>query len=862
MRVETTDHATHPGAAPPAVTGDAEHTPPQMSEEGERCELPVTGMTCAACARRIEKQLSRAEGVSVANVNFATNTATVSYDPKATDAKRLVQTVTDTGYGVAPEAATFAVDDSARPSGSSAPLEEYLSGKRGVLSVKFDLAEAEVRVEYLPGTTDAAAIRSAIADFGYRVRASVEDGAEGEDSLERAHREETRDLTRRFAVAAALSLPVLVIAMSHGKIPALNFSGVNYLQLALTAPVVLYSGAQFYRGAWAAVKHRAADMNTLIAVGTGAAFLYSVIATLFPSLLAGEQHGGMVMGGNAAMTPPVYFEAAAVIIALLLLGRLLEARAKGQTGNAIRRLIGLQPKTARVVRDGGESDVPLSEVAVGDIVRVRPGEKIAVDGVVTEGASAVNESMLTGEPVPVEKVVGDSVFGATLNKNGSLLFRATKVGKDTALSQIVRLVKEAQGSKAPIARLADTISGIFTPVVLCIAIVTFVLWYILAPVDVRFTMALTNFVAVLIIACPCALGLATPTAILVGTGKGAENGILVKGGAALERAQALTTVVLDKTGTVTEGKPSLTDMLVFGDLSENELLGLVASAERGSEHPLAEAIVGGAQERGIALSDARDFAALSGRGIEATVTRRKLLLGNTRLMAERGVAVSDAAREQMDALADAGKTPMLVALEGTLAGIVAVADRVKPEARESISALKAQGLNVVLLTGDNRRTAEAVAKQVGIETVLADVLPEGKLAEIARLQGAGQVVGMVGDGINDAPALAKSDVGIAIGTGTDVAIEASDITLLRGDLKGVAEAIALSKATLRTVKQNLFWAFIYNAVGIPVAAGLLYPLTGWLLSPILASLAMSLSSVSVVTNSLRLRGFRASAASH
>jgi Cu+-exporting ATPase len=859
MKVET-DHTTHLGAAHQVGNGNADHTPQPMSEEVERCELPVTGMTCAACARRIEKQLTRAEGVTEANVNFATNTATVSYDPKATDVKRLVQTVTDTGYGVAPEAATFAVDDSARPSGSSAPLEEYLSGKRGVLSAKFDLAEAEVRVEYLPGTTDAAAIRRAIADFGYRVRASVEDGADGEDSLERAHREEFRDLTRRFAVAAALSLPVLVIAMSHGRIPALDFPGVNYLQLALTAPVVLYSGAQFYAGAWASLRHRAADMNTLIAVGTGAAFLYSVVATLFPTLLATGQHNGMAMGGSDTPTAPVYFEAAAVIIALLLLGRLLEARAKGQTGDAIRRLIGLQPKTARVVRGGAEQDVPLSEVLVGDVVRVRPGEKIAVDGTVTEGASAVDESMLTGEPVPVEKSVGDSVFGATLNKNGSLLFRATKVGKDTALSQIVRLVKEAQGSKAPIARLADTISGIFTPVVLCIAIATFVLWYILAPVDVRFTMALTNFVAVLIIACPCALGLATPTAILVGTGKGAESGILVKGGAALERAQALTIVVLDKTGTVTEGKPSLTDVVAFGDLSESELLGLVASAERGSEHPLAEAIVGGAQERGVTLSDAQDFTALSGRGVEATVAGRKLLLGNARLMTERGVTVTDVAREGLDAFADAGKTPMLVAVDGNFAGIVAVADRVKPEARESVAALKAQGLSVVLLTGDNRRTAEAVAKQVGIDTVLADVLPDGKLAEIARLQDAGQVVGMVGDGINDAPALAKADVGIAIGTGTDVAIEASDITLLRGDLKGVATAIALSKATLRTVKQNLFWAFIYNAIGIPVAAGLLYPFTGWLLSPILASVAMSLSSVSVVTNSLRLRGFRADAA--
>lgn len=835
-----------------------EHNAMKQSRDAdaERCELPITGMTCAACARRIEKQLTKAAGVSGASVNFATSTATVSFDPQATDVKRLSQAVADAGYGVAPEIATFAVDESARPSGSSAPLEDYLSGKRGVLSARFDLAESEVRVEYLPGTTDIGTIRRAIADFGYRVRASAEEGTDGEDSLERAHREESRDLTRRFVVAAVLSLPLLVIAMSHGSIPALNFPGINYLQLALAAPVVLYSGAQFYAGAWAAFRHRSADMNTLIAVGTGSAFLYSATATFLPSLFAAGSHASGMGNMASAPMPPVYFEAASVIIALLLLGRLLEARAKGQTGEAIRRLIGLQPKTARVVRGGREEDVPLSEVTVGDTLRVRPGEKIAVDGTVTEGTSAVDESMLTGEAVPVEKHEGDAVFGATLNKNGSLLYRATRVGKDTALAQIVRLVKEAQGSRAPIARLADTISGIFTPVVLCVAIATFVLWYVLAPTDARFAMALTNFVAVLIIACPCALGLATPTAILVGTGKGAENGILVKGGAALERAQALTTIVLDKTGTVTEGKPSLTNVVTFAGVSEPELLRLVASAERGSEHPLAEAIVRGAEERGIVLADAQQFGAVSGQGIVASVSGHRLLLGNARLMRERNVPVAEAASETADRLAGEGKTPMFAAVDGALAGIIAVADTVKPEARSAIDALRAQGLNVVLLTGDNRRTAEAVARQVGIDTVLAEVLPEGKVAEIARLQGAGQIVGMVGDGINDAPALAKADVGIAIGTGTDVAIEASDITLLRGDLRGVVTAIALSKATLRTVKQNLFWAFVYNAVGIPVAAGLLYPLTGWLLSPILASLAMSLSSVSVVTNSLRLRGFR------
>jgi Cu+-exporting ATPase len=644
--------------------------------------------------------------------------------------------------------------------------------------------------------------------------------------------------------------------MSHGAIPALNFPGVNYLQLALTAPVVLYSGLPFYKGAWAALRHRAADMNTLIALGTGVAFLYSAAATLFPSFFIGpSQHAGMA--GMTTTTPPVYFEAAGVIIALVLLGRLLEARAKGQTGEAIRRLLNLQPKTARVVRGGQEIDIPLSDVIVGDQVRVRPGEKIAVDGVVLEGASAVDEAMLTGESLPVDKKAGDAVFGATINKSGSLVFRATKIGKDTALAQIVRLVQEAQGSKAPIARLADTISGVFTPVVLGIAVLTFLAWYVFGAEETRLSMALMNFVSVLIIACPCALGLATPTAILVGTGKGAENGVLVKGGAALERAQALTTVVLDKTGTVTQGKPSLTDVAIFGAVSEAELLRLIAAAERGSEHPLAEAIVRGAQERGLSLPNATTFAAVAGQGIVATVEDRPVLFGNERMMRERGIALSDAACESAVRLSSEGKTPMFAAVDGTFAGIVAVADTVKPEAKGAIAALKAQGLEVVLLTGDNQRTADAVAKVVGIERVLAEVMPDAKAAEIARLQSEGRVVGMVGDGINDAPALAKADVGIAIGTGTDVAIEASDITLLRGNLCGVVTAIALSKATLRTVKQNLFWAFVYNVVGIPLAAGVLYPFTGWLLSPIIASLAMSLSSVSVVSNSLRLRRFRA-----
>ncbi len=842
------------------TTKTTNETAVSAQNDAQRCDLPITGMTCAACARRIEKQLNRAEGVRQASVNFATSKATVEYDPTATGIRQLMETVEDAGYGTTGTAhAEFIVDDSARVSGSSQPLEHHVSGVSGVVGVDFNLATMAVRIEYLPGMVDIAGLRRAIEDFGYRVREVPGGGgdATAEDALEKAHAEEYRDLLRKFLVAAVLSLPVLVIAMSHGKISWLNFSGVNYVQLALTTPVVFYSGGQFYRGAWAAFRHRAADMNSLIAVGTGAAYLYSVAATLAPGFFARSgagEHGGMAAGMGAEAVP-VYFEAAGVIIALILLGRLLEARAKGRTGEAIRRLVGLQPRTARVVRDGVETDIPVEEVVPGDIVLVRPGEKIPVDGIIVDGASAVDEAMLTGESLPVEKTTGDDVFAATMNKSGAFRFCATKVGKDTALQQIVKLVQDAQGSKASIARLADVISGVFTPIVLCIAVATFVAWYLLAPTETRFTMALVSFVSVLIIACPCALGLATPTAILVGTGKGAENGVLIKGGASLETAHKIDTLALDKTGTITRGKPELTDVVRADDIDENELLRLAASAERGSEHPLGEAIVGAARERGLELSEATAFNAVAGQGIEATVDGRNLLLGNAKRMGERGIALGDF-EERAAALAAAGKTPMYVAVNGTLAGLVAVADTIKPEAKDAVAALQRQGLEVVMMTGDNRRTAEAVAAQVGISRVLAEVAPEGKAAEIKRLQSDKRVVGLVGEGRNDAAAVAQADVGIAIGTGTDVAMEASDITLVRGDLRGVVTAIALSKATLRTVKQNLFWAFIYNVIGIPVAAGLLYPLTGWLLSPVLASVAMSLSSVSVVTNSLRLRGFR------
>jgi Cu+-exporting ATPase len=865
----------------------------------ERIDLPVTGMTCAACARRIERGLARQPGVARAAVNFATARATVEYDPAVTDGGRLVETIRETGYDTAGAArAAFVVDDSARPAGSGQQLEKHLKGLRGVTGAHFNLGTMEVRVDYLPAEVDARAVRSRIEEFGYRVRetGSGDDTAAVEDAQEVARAEEYRELRRKFFVAALLSLPVLVVAMSHGRVELLNFAGANWLQLALTTPVVFYSGWQFYRGAWAALRHRSADMNTLIATGTGAAYLYSVAATVAPRLFAtangAADHSTMVGSG---MGVPVYFEAASVIIALILLGRLLESGAKGRTNEAIRRLLKLQPKTARVVRDGREIDVPVEEVTVGDLLVVRPGERVPVDGRVEEGASAVDESMLTGESMPAEKSAGAEVFGATTNKTGSFTMRATKVGRETALQQIIRLVEEAQGSRAPIARTADVVSGVFTPVVIAIAIITFVVWFVAAPVDVRFTTALVNFVSVLIIACPCALGLATPTAILVGTGRGAEHGVLFKGGEALEAARSLDTVVLDKTGTITRGRPVLTDVLVAGDstragaatgdggsgLDENELLRLAASAERGSEHPVGEAIVRAAEERGLADGKrAAKFNAVAGHGVEAEVEGRQVLIGTLKLLRGRGVVIADsngvtdadaasktgaarggeAARggfdERAAVLAAEGKTAVFVAVDGRLAGLLAVADEIKPESAEAVRVLRAQGLGVVMLTGDNRRTADAVARAVGITRVLAEVLPEGKAAEVERLKSEGRRVAMVGDGINDAPALAAADVGIAIGTGADVAIEASDVTLVGGDLRGVAVAVALSRATVRTIRQNLFWAFVYNALGIPVAAGVLYPLTGWLLSPVLASAAMALSSVSVVANSLRLRGWR------
>jgi Cu+-exporting ATPase len=720
-------------------------------------------------------------------------------------------------------------------------IESALLEKKGVLKAAVNLATGKARVEYLPTEIDIEEIWATIESAGYKV---IKFSGEIDEDFERKAREkEYKNLRRKFFIGLAFSV-VIFIGSSPHFFPWIPSLLNNYVLLwALTTPVQFWIGGQFYRGAWGAFKHRNADMNTLIAVGTSAAYLYSVAATVVPSFF---KAGGLM--------PDVYFDTSAVIITLILFGRMLEARAKGQTSEAIKKLIGLQPKTARVIREGREMDIPVKDVAVGDIVVVRPGEKIPVDGIVTKGKSAVDESMITGESMPVKKENGAEVIGATINKTGSFEFQATKVGKNTALAQIIRLVQEAQGSKAPIQRLADVIAGYFVPIVISIAILTFVAWFDFGPKP-ALTFALLNFVAVMIIACPCALGLATPTAVMVGTGKGAENGILIKGGESLETAHKVTTIVFDKTGTLTKGEPDVTNVIGFAPFSEDDVLKFAAAAEKSSEHPLGEAIVRKARESAFILPEAKNFRALEGLGIEAEIDDRRVLIGNEKLMEQRGI-VSSPLFEKARALSLEAKTPVFLSIDGQPAGLLAIADPLKDDSPMAVERLKKLGLDVIMLTGDNRRTAEAIARKAGIERVIPELMPADKVEEIKRLQEAGKKVAMVGDGINDAPALAQADIGIAIGSGTDVAMEAADITLIKEDLNGVANAIELSQRTIRTIKQNLFWAFIYNTIGIPVAAGVLFPFFGVLLNPILASAAMAFSSVSVVSNSLRLRRVR------
>jgi P-type Cu+ transporter len=743
--------------------------------------LDIEGMTCASCASFVEKSLSRTPGVQRAVVNFATEKATVDYVPTQASPASLKQAVLQAGYGVTERA----------PDTSAADRQAEIDQQKALAYHK---------------------------------------------------------LKRRFGVAAGLALlimPLSMLMLWPALMQHVNMQWLNYGLLLLTLPVLLYSGREFYTSAWSSFRRRTATMDTLIAVGTGAAFLYSVAATVAPGFFT-----------RRGLLPEVYYDTTATIIALILLGKVLELRAKTQTSAAIKALMGLQAKTARVVRAGGqEVDVPIEHVQPGDLVVVRPGEKVATDGILEEGHSAVDEAMLTGESLPVEKKVGDLVFGATLNKTGSFRFRVTKVGADTMLAQIVKLVEDAQGSRAPIQRLADQVSAVFVPAVIGIAILTFVAWFVLGPAESRLPLALINFVAVLIIACPCALGLATPTAIMVGTGKGAEYGVLIRNAEALEKAYQVNTVLLDKTGTITRGQPTVTDFVPAAGQPAASLLAVVAAVERQSEHPLAEAVVRYAAAQQATVLPATGFRAVEGRGATATVEGQAVLIGNLPLLEAAGVNLPPALRQPADALLSQAKTVLYVAVAGQAAGLIGVADTVRDTSVAAIKQLQALGLEVVMMTGDNPQTAAQVAGQVGIKRYFAEVLPQDKAAKVRELQQEGRTVAMVGDGINDAPALAQADIGLAMGGGTDVAMEAAGITLMRSDLRGVVTAIELSRQTIRTIRQNLFFAFIYNTLGIPVAAGLLYPVLGVLLSPMLAAAAMALSSVSVLTNSLRLRRF-------
>ncbi|MGE5124451.1 MAG: heavy metal translocating P-type ATPase [Acidobacteriaceae bacterium] len=809
----------------------------------QRAQIPILDLDCATCVQTIDWALSEMDGMKKAEVNFATSTAHVTYDPSRVSLKDMEQTIKKTGYSVGGADLQVGIQD-LRCASCVALIENRLKSTAGVLHASVNVTSQKASIRYIPAMVTPRALSQVIESTGYKTFEPTASADATQEDPERAERlKEYRDLRNRFIFAAVLAILVLVLTFGE-FIPGLKSipTGVNWIVLfVLTTPVLFWAGSRYFVGAWSATRHRTADMNTLIALGTGAAYLYSVVATFFPSALPEGLRS-------------IYYDTTSIIIALILMGQVLEARAKGQTNEAIRKLMGLQAKTARVLRNAEELDIPVEEVLIGDIVIVRPGEKVPVDGVVVEGSSSVDESMITGESIPVSKKPEDEVIGATINKTGSFRFRATKVGKDTALSQIIEMVKQAQGTKAPIQRLADVISGYFVPVVILVAIWSFAIWFAFGPQPVLLH-ALVTAVTVLIIACPCALGLATPTSIMVGTGKGAENGILIRSAEALETAHKLDTIVLDKTGTITKGKPELTDVVIAGELTENELLHLAASVEKASEHPLAQAIVDGAQGRQVELVDPTDFEALPGFGVKAMVEGRQMALGNPKMMSQMGASL-DRLEARSQELADAGKTPMYVAVDGVAAGIVAVADTVKEDSREAIARLKNLGLEVVMITGDNRRTAEAIARQVGVDRVLAEVLPEDKAMNVKKLQQEGKIVAMVGDGINDAPALAQADVGLAIGTGTDVAIEASDITLIKGSLTGVAVAIELSKATMRNIKQNLFGSFIYNSLGVPIAAGILYPFFGILLSPIIASAAMALSSVTVVSNALRLRGFK------
>ncbi|WP_282139369.1 heavy metal translocating P-type ATPase [Cytobacillus oceanisediminis] len=801
-----------------------------MVDALKEVHLPISGMTCAACSSRIEKGLNKLDGVQEASVNLALEKAAIKYNPEVTSVEAFEKKIEDLGYSVVSEKAEFEVLGMTCAA-CSGRIEKGLNKLPGVKQAVVNLALETGTVEYNPEQISIQDMIKKVENLGYQAKVKMDK----DQDIEGYREKEIEKQKGKFIFSLILSIPLFWSMVGHFEFTSFIYVPDMFMnpwvQLALAAPIQFFIGKQFYVGAYKALKNKSANMDVLVALGTSAAFFYS----LYQSILS--------IGSNAHMVE-LYYETSAILITLIILGKLFEARAKGRSSEAIKKLMGLQAKTATVLREGEEIEISLEEVIAGEIIYVKPGEKVPVDGEIIEGQSALDESMLTGESVPVDKTAGDTVIGSTINKNGFLKIKATKVGKDTALSQIIKVVEEAQGSKAPIQRMADRISGIFVPIVVAIAVVTFLVWYIWVSPG-NFAEALEKLIAVLVIACPCALGLATPTSIMAGSGRAAEYGVLFKGGEHLELTHEITAVVLDKTGTVTHGKPVLTDVIIEHNVEEKTFLQLVGSAEKQSEHPLAEAIVKGIKDKGIMLFNPVEFEAIPGYGIKARVDGKDLLIGTRRLMDKYDVNVQSA-KLDMETLEKNGKTAMPVAVDGKYAGIVAVADTIKETSRDAIKRLRKLGIEVIMITGDNKRTAQAIADEVGIDSAIAEVLPEGKAEEVKKLQNQGKKVAMVGDGINDAPALAVADIGMAIGTGTDVAMEAADITLMRGDLNSIADAILMSKKTIRNIKQNLFWAFAYNTLGIPVAA------LGFL-APWLAGAAMAFSSVSVVLNALRLQ---------